>query len=145
LEQIIWKHYTSVNFLVRVYSLWKKYGILLERDSLLPERCKPMHLLWLLHFMKVYPKQSTGCLAVGASNGAADPKTHHKWVWVFIRYCRCGGESIIMKLLLLLVLNTHTPSQPQIVFESRLGPHPLHNDSEWHGFPYSSAGKCKDG
>ena len=123
----------------------EKVWDLLERDSLLPERCEPKHLLWSLHFMKVYPKQSTGCSAVGASDGAVDPKTHQKWVWVFICYCRCGGESIIMTLLLLLVLNTHTPSQPQIIFESRLGPHPLHNESGWHGFPYSSAGKCNDG
>jgi hypothetical protein len=34
--------------------------------------------------MKVYPKQSPGCSAVGASTGAVDPKTHRKWVWVFI-------------------------------------------------------------
>jgi len=34
--------------------------------------------------MKVYPKQSPGCLAVSASAGAVDPKTHRKWVWAFI-------------------------------------------------------------
>ena len=34
--------------------------------------------------MKVYPKQSSGCLAVGTSAGAVDPKTHRKWVWAFI-------------------------------------------------------------
>ena len=34
--------------------------------------------------MKVYPKQSLGCSAIGASAGAIDPKTHRKWVWVFI-------------------------------------------------------------
>jgi hypothetical protein len=34
--------------------------------------------------MKVYPKQSPGCLAVGTSAGAVDPKTDRKWVWVFI-------------------------------------------------------------
>ena len=57
---------------------------MLERDSLLPEGSCPKHLLWALHFMKVYPKQSPGCLAVGASAGAVDPKTHRKWVWAFI-------------------------------------------------------------
>ena len=57
---------------------------LLERDSLLPEGGFPKHLLWALHFMKVYPKQSPGCSAVGASAGAVDPKTHRKWVWAFI-------------------------------------------------------------
>jgi len=40
---------------------------LLERDSLLPEGCRPKHLLWALHFMMVYPKQSPGCSAVGTS------------------------------------------------------------------------------
>ena len=34
--------------------------------------------------MKVYPKQSLGCLAVGTSAGAVDPTTHRKWVWAFI-------------------------------------------------------------
>ena len=62
----------------------KKTWELLERDSLLPEGGRPKHLLWALHFMKVYPKQSPGCLAVGASAGAVDPKTHRKWVWAFI-------------------------------------------------------------
>jgi len=63
-----------------VEKIWE----LLERDSLLPEGCCPKHLLWALHFMKVYPKQRPGCLAVGASAGAVDPKTHRKWVWVII-------------------------------------------------------------
>ena len=59
----------------------KKPWELLERDSLLPEGCCPKHLLWALHFMKVYPKQSpAGCSAIGASDGAVDSKTHHKWV-----------------------------------------------------------------
>ena len=44
----------------------KKIWELLERDSLLPKGCRPKHLLWALHFMKVYPKQSPGCSAVGA-------------------------------------------------------------------------------
>jgi hypothetical protein len=60
-----------------VKTVWE----LLERDSLLPEGGHPKHLLWALHFMKVYPKQSPGCLTVGASAGAVDPKTHRKWVW----------------------------------------------------------------
>jgi hypothetical protein len=57
---------------------------LLERDSLLPEGGRLKHLLWALHFMKVYPKQRPGCSTVGASTGAVDPKTHCKWVWAFI-------------------------------------------------------------
>jgi hypothetical protein len=35
-------------------------------------------------FYEGVPKQSPGCSAVGASVGAVDPKTHHKWVWAFI-------------------------------------------------------------
>jgi hypothetical protein len=63
----------------------EKVWELLERDSLLPEGGRPKHLLWALHFMKVYPKQtSPGCSAVGASAGAVNPKTHRKWVWVYI-------------------------------------------------------------
>jgi hypothetical protein len=62
----------------------EKVWELLERDSLLPEGCRQKHLLWAHHFMKVYPKQSPGCSAVGASAGAVDPKTHRKWVWAFI-------------------------------------------------------------
>jgi hypothetical protein len=57
---------------------------LLARDSLLPEKGRPKHLLWALHFMKAYPKQGPGCSVVGASAGAVDPKTFRKWVWVFI-------------------------------------------------------------
>jgi len=62
----------------------KKNWELLERDSLLSEGGRPKHLLWALDFMKVYPKQSPGCLAVGASVGAVDLKTHRKWVCAFI-------------------------------------------------------------
>ena len=57
---------------------------ILHRDELLPKGGQPKHLLWALHFLKVYPKQSPGCSAVGASKGAIDPKTHRKWVWAFV-------------------------------------------------------------
>ena len=56
----------------------EKVWELLERDSLLPEGGRPKHLLWALHYMKVYPKQSPVCSA------AVDPKTYRKWVWAFI-------------------------------------------------------------
>ena len=58
---------------------------LLLRDSLLPEKGRPKHLLWALHFMKAYPKQGPACATVGASAGAVDAKTFRKWVWAFIR------------------------------------------------------------
>lgn len=66
--------------LLVVETVWK----MLEKDSLLPGGCHPKHLLWALHFMKVYPKQAQACAIVGASAGAVDPKTHHNWVWAFI-------------------------------------------------------------
>ena len=66
--------------LVVVEQIWE----LLERESLLPDGCNPKHLLWALQFMKVYPKQSPGCSVVGGSGEAVDPKTHHKWVWMFL-------------------------------------------------------------
>jgi len=56
----------------------KRVWELLDRDSLLPEGGRPKHLLWALHFMKVYPKQSPGCSAVGASAGVISQKTHRK-------------------------------------------------------------------
>ncbi len=62
----------------------KKVWELLDRDSLLPEGGFPKHLFWALHFMKVYPKQSLGCSAIGTSASAVNPKTHRKWVWAFI-------------------------------------------------------------
>jgi hypothetical protein len=54
-------------------------------DKLRPMGGCPEHLLWALYFMKVYPKQGPGCLVVGASAGAVDPKTHRKWVWVYVK------------------------------------------------------------
>ena len=83
LEWIGWKHNTSVNSSVQILIVEKMWE-LLDRESLLPDGCDPKHLLWALHFMKVYPKQSTGCSAVGASAGAVNPKTHRKWIWAFI-------------------------------------------------------------
>jgi hypothetical protein len=79
-----------------VEKIWE----LLERYSLLPEGGCSKHLLWALHFMKVYPKQSPGCLAVSASAGAVNPKTHRKWVWAFI--------NAIANLVDVVVSLTHT-------------------------------------
>ncbi len=45
---------------------------------------RPEHLLWMLFFMKVYPKQGPGRSVISASASAVDPKTHRKWVWAFI-------------------------------------------------------------
>ncbi len=69
LLQVLW------NKSVRVMEiLWE----LILRDDLLPESGRSKHLLWVLYFLKVYPKQSRGCLVVGASAGAVNQKTHRK-------------------------------------------------------------------
>lgn len=72
---------------------------LLARDSLLPEKGRPKHLLWALHFMKAYPKQGPGCSVVGASAGAVDPKTFRKWVWDFIRAIADLEEAVVSNFL----------------------------------------------
>ena len=76
----------------------KKTLELLKRESLLPEDGRPKHLLWALDFMKVYPKQSLGCLAVGASAGAVYLKTHHKWVWTFIYAVANPVDVVVSKI-----------------------------------------------
>ncbi len=43
---------------------------MLVANGLPPKKSCPKHLLWALYFLKVYPKQSPGCLVVGASTGA---------------------------------------------------------------------------
>ncbi len=72
---------------------------LLARDSLLPEKGRPKHLLWALHFMKAYPKQGPGCSVVGASAGAVDPKTFRKWVWALIRAIADLEEAVVSNFI----------------------------------------------
>ncbi len=71
--------------------------MLLEED-VLPEGGPPKHLLWALHFLKVYPLQAPGCAAVGASGGAVDPKTHRKWVWAFIDAIAELFDNVVSKI-----------------------------------------------
>ena len=59
------------------------WEMLYERDFL-PDNSQPKHLLWTCYFLKVYPKQETGCSAVGGISGAISPKTMKHWVWDFI-------------------------------------------------------------
>jgi hypothetical protein len=61
--------------------LWE----LVVRNKLRPRGRRSEHLLWVLCFMKVYPKQGPGCLVVGASASTVDLKTHRKWVWVYVK------------------------------------------------------------
>ncbi len=54
----------------------EKVWCLLVQESVLPHKGLPKHLLWAIHFLKVYPLQGPGCATVGDSGGAIDPKTH---------------------------------------------------------------------
>jgi hypothetical protein len=54
----------------------EKVWCLLVQEGILPRKGLPKHLLWALHFLKVYPLQGLGCATVGESEGAIDPKTH---------------------------------------------------------------------
>ena len=74
------KEYFGIHSTI-VCLVWK----LLVNNDLLPEKAQIKHLLWALFFMKVYPKQGPACSVVGGSNGAVDPKTLGKWVWMFIQ------------------------------------------------------------
>ena len=62
----------------------ERVWFLLDQEELQPPGGRPKHLLWALHFLKVYPLQAPGCAAAGASGGAIDPKTHRKWVWAYV-------------------------------------------------------------
>lgn len=60
------------------------WNLIIQGDHL-PDNGRPEHLMWCLHFLKVYPKQGPGCATVsGSERGAVDPRTHRKWVWKFI-------------------------------------------------------------
>ena len=61
-------------------ALW----LLLIEYTCLPEGGMILHMLWALHFMKVYPRQDGGSSAAGGSSGAIDPKTWRKYLWPFI-------------------------------------------------------------
>ena len=82
----------------------KLWWLLVEND-LLPKKSRPKHLLLTLYFLKVYPKQSPGCLVVGASSGAVDPKTFKKWVWMFIENIQELVDEVVSILFNLLVLS----------------------------------------
>jgi len=68
---------------------------MLVEGGLLPEKGKPEHLLWMLYFLKCYPKESPGCAAVGGSRGAIDPKTMRKWVWLFLERINDLADKVV--------------------------------------------------
>ena len=57
---------------------------LLEEHNAVPEGGAIMHMLWALHFMKVYPKQDAGSVTAGGYGGAIDVKTWRKYFWPFV-------------------------------------------------------------
>ncbi len=61
----------SVGILLHVWTA-------MEEGSLLPKKSRPKHLLWMIYFFKVYPREAAGCSAVGGGGGAIDPKTLRK-------------------------------------------------------------------
>ncbi len=79
------EHFSKINdtfsavphFWEWAYASWRD---LLERVSLLLKKSAQS----MLYFLKVYPKQSLGCWAVGVPTGAVNPQTHCKWVRAFI-------------------------------------------------------------
>ncbi len=75
----VWRTTTFAIFCYKY--IYPKYGEVGHvANSLCPEKSCPKHLLLVLYFLKVYLKQSLGCLVVGASTGAVNPKTMRKWV-----------------------------------------------------------------
>ena len=79
-EVRLFREFFGTSLLV-VELVWK----LIVQGKHLPQDGRPEHLMWCLHFLKVYPKQGPACSAVGGSErGAVDPRTHRKWVWAFI-------------------------------------------------------------
>ena len=78
-EKIQFKEFFATSLEV-VEILWE---MLYERDFL-PDKSQPKHILWKCYFLKVYPKQETGCLAVGGISGTISPKAMKHWVWNFI-------------------------------------------------------------
>jgi hypothetical protein len=67
----------------------------MDDGSLLPDKCKPKHLLWTLYFLKVYPREAPGCSTIGGGGGGINPKTLQKWVWLFIeRIAKLADEVV---------------------------------------------------
>jgi hypothetical protein len=83
---------------------------MMEEDGLLLDKSKPKHLLWTLHFLKVYAREAPGCSAVGGGGGAVDPKTLRKWVWLFIE--RIAELADVVVSLTSPLSSTHPPLRP---------------------------------
>jgi hypothetical protein len=71
-------------------------------QDVIPPEGEITHLLWILHFLKAYPRQSAVCSTVGGSTGAIDPKINTdfssfrvpsslrnrvRWLWYVFYVC----------------------------------------------------------
>jgi hypothetical protein len=65
-------------------SVVSKLWIIMADQDVLPPEGEIKHLLWTLHFLKAYPRQSAVCSTVGGSTGAIDLKSFRKKMWPFI-------------------------------------------------------------
>ena len=88
----------------------KKTWELLERDSLLPEGGRSKHLLWALHFMKVYPSRARGVRpsarlsapstqrpTTSGSGRLSTPSPTWSTLWQVKSQCedRCGSDVLL--------------------------------------------------
>ena len=103
--------------------LWE---MLYERDFL-PDKSQPKHILWKCYFLKVYPKQETGCLAVGGISGTISPKAMKHWVWDFIERIGELVDDVVSTSLYITIdyhyitlIRTIMRQTSKIIFESRL-------------------------
>jgi hypothetical protein len=65
-------------------SVISKLWIMMANQDIIPQEGEIKHLLWTLHFVKAYPRQSAVWSKVGGSTGAIDPKMFRKYMWPFI-------------------------------------------------------------
>ncbi len=72
---------------------------MLGEGGLRPKKSKPKHLLWVLYFLKVYPREPPGCSAVGGIKGAIDPKTMQKWVLLFLEHIAKLADNVVSDLI----------------------------------------------
>jgi hypothetical protein len=78
-------------------SVVSKLWIMMADHAVITSEGEIKHLLWTLHFLKAYPRQSAVCSMVGGSTGAIDPKTFWKYMWPFV--CSVADlETVVVSL-----------------------------------------------
>ncbi len=69
-------------------SVVSKLWIMMVDHAVIPLEGEIKYLLWTLHFLKAYPRQSAVCSTVGGSTGAIDPKILEVHVAIYSFHCR---------------------------------------------------------